>query len=110
MNKARYFTKRPVSIAFALVSGLWAMAVSAEDIAVYKPDGSVQCSDEPGRSQESDRRQLKSKGVRVSDQFRAKLSPAEKQCGKPTGMANGFVIRGVDLKKAKKLGFEVMDY
>ncbi|MCW7554225.1 hypothetical protein NX722_16680 [Endozoicomonas gorgoniicola] len=110
MNRARYFTKRPVSIVVALMGCLCITAVSADDIAVYKPDGSVQCSDEPGRSQESDRRQLKSKGVRVSDQFRAKLPPAEQQCGKPTGMANGFVIRGIDLKKAKKLGFEVMDY
>ena len=97
---------RNLLIAIGLCALFAAPAFAAEDITVYKPDGTLQCGQGDEISLRDMAKDLRRAGVGVltstkghDGRFRTTM------CGASTGNINIFEIRVDDYSKATELGF-----
>ncbi len=109
------------ALAFALlIAGNAGTSRAAEEVRIYRPDGSVQCGSDGvaknGRSLAEDRATLEAIGAKVIAEEKKQL-PAKviTLCGVPTGSVNTFVVSAEDWKKIQSTfvgpaGFAIWPY
>lgn len=74
-------------------------------IRVYKPDGSRQCENRPGKAVEVMERELAGIAVHAREKRKDGLMHIQ-VCGSPTGVVNLYEIDSSFLKQAEERGFK----
>ncbi len=80
------------------------------EVWVMREDNSLSCDPKSGEALEIAAQALEKKKIQVLGRRKAEDGKMHAQsCGIPTGRQNALKIRRADLKKAKGLGFQIVD-